>query len=399
MKFSLRTLFWIVVGVVIVAAGVMSLMPQPIPVDTDEVTRGPLRVTIDEDGKTRIKERYIVSSPVAGRSMRITLREGDPVIEGETVLVRIQPAKPTLLDARAEAEAEALLEARRAALERAKIALEQARTELNLAETQLGRLRELADKTSVAESELDTAQTDYQLKRDSFRAARFDEDIARFEVKMAEAALTYTSNDDADQQFLIESPITGCVLRVLQESATFLQPGMPLIEIGNPSDLEVEIDVLSTDAVKVTPGDSVILEHWGGEHPLRGTVRLIEPSAYTKISALGVEEQRVNVLVDFEEDQEMLDRLGDGFRVEARIVIWQQDDVLRVPTSALFRQPNGEWGVLVMTEENVARLQTVTIGQRNSRQAQVLDGLQENQTVIIHPSDNIESGTRVAKRQ
>ncbi len=396
MKLRLRTIFWSLVGVAVIAAAAVSMLPQPVPVEVREVDRGRVQITIDEDGRTRIRDRYVVSSPVAGRSSRITLRPGDPVTQSAAVLVRIQPAAPALLDARTVAEARARVAANEASAKRAQAALEEAKSLLDLAESTLGRLQKLAQQGSVADTEVDEARANYLRQLAAFRSAKFNQEIAQFELQMAQAALEVTvdESENGSPPFDLVSPITGQVLRVMQESATFVQPGTPLLEIGNPQDLEIEIDVLSSDAVKIQPGQPVILEHWGGDRPLNGKVRRVEPAAFTKISALGVEEQRVFVLADFDEPGEMTARLGDGYRVEARIVIWQNDNVVRVPTSALFRHGD-DWCVFAIDEQQLARRIAVQIGHRNDQVAEVLSGLEPGQSVIAHPGDKIDEGTRV----
>ena len=396
----MRLFLWAGVAIALIAGAVLSLMPQPIPVDVGEVSRGPMQVTIDEDGRTRIHDRYVVSSPVAGRSMRITLRPGDEVTQGATVLVRIQPARPTLLDARAVAEAQARVDAMQATMKRAGALLDQARAQRELAETRLGRLQKLASQDSVSQNELDQARAEHLLAQARFRSAKFNQEIAQFELKMAEATLSYTTDDEGTQAepFELVSPITGQVLRVMQESATFVQPGTPLLEIGNPRDLEIEIDVLSTDAVKISAGDPVLLEHWGGDQPLRAKVRRVEPAAFTKISALGVEEQRVHVLADFDEPNQAIERLGDGYRIEASIVIWQADDVLRIPTAALFRA-NRDWTSFAVTDSNRVRRHTLQLGHRNDDWAEVLGGIEEGQAVVLYPGDQIETNVKVQPRR
>lgn len=396
MKLRLRTVFWSLVGIAVIAGAAVSMMPQPVPVEVRQVDRGKVQITIDEDGRTRIRDRYVVSSPVAGRSSRITLRPGDPVTQSATVLARIQPAAPTLLDARTVAEARARVAANEASVQRAEVALEEAKSLLDLAEASLGRLQKLVQQGSVAETEVDEARANYLRQMASFRSAKFNQEIAQFELEMAKAALEVTidESENGSPPFDLVSPITGQVLRVMQESATFVQPGTPLLEIGNPLDLEIEIDVLSSDAVKIQPGQPVILDHWGGERPLNAKIRRVEPAAFTKISALGVEEQRVFVLADFDEPGDITARLGDGYRVEARIIIWQDDDVVRVPTSALFRHGD-DWCVFAIDEQQIARRVVLQVGHRNDQFAEVLSGLEPGDSVIAHPGDKIDEGTRV----
>ena len=403
MIFSWRTIPTVAIAVAIVAAIVYAFLPQPVTVDLATVNRGPLQVTVDEDGKTRIKERYMVSAPLAGRLLRIELDPGDDIERGSTLLARIEPSDPALLDARALAEAEAKVKASQAALNRARPLLNQAKLELEYAETEFGRLAKLRRTDAVTQQDLENAELDFRAKGEIYRSAKFAEEIARFELEMAQAALRRTrptneSSNGPGQMFEISSPIDGRVLRVIHESSKVVTAGTDLIEVGDPADLEVEIDVLSRDAVRILPGQRVILEQWGGDQPLIGIVRLVEPSGFTKISALGVEEQRVNVIVDFADAPESRATLGDNFRVEARIVVWEHDDVLKVPTSALFRHQD-VWAVFTVDGEQRARLTPITIHHRSGLEAEVTAGLEENDTVVIHPSDRIAEGVTVVSRK
>ena len=401
MNRTLRRILVLLIAAVVVASIVYAFQPQPVGVDLARVTRGPLQVTIDEDGKTRIKERYIVSAPLAGRLLRIDMDPGDAVVSGISLLATIEPSDPELLDARALAEAEARVKATEASLQRTAPALEQARAALEFAETELARVLRLDEKRAISRQEVDDARLAFRLRTEEFRAASFAQDIARYELQQAQAALTRTrpatdENPHANWQFEIRSPIDGRVLRVLQESAAVVSAGTPLLEVGDPADLEIEIDVLSTDAVRVTPGAKVWIEHWGGDRPLVGTVRLVEPSAFTKISALGVEEQRVNVIADFVDPPAERPTLGDGFRVEARIVTWENESVLRVPSSALFREGT-QWAVFVV-DGGRAALRKVKLGRRNNLESEVLDGLSQDEQVVVHPSDRIRNGVAVRPR-
>ncbi len=384
-----------------VAAGLglaYAFWPAPVPVDLATVERGPLSVTVDEDGRTRTKERYIVSAPLAGRLSRITLREGDTVAAGQTILASIDPVDPSLLDPRARAEANARVKAAEAALERAGAAVRRASATFELARSELSRLKEAASKGAGSTQEMERALAEDAIRREEHRAAGFDRDIAQFELEQARAALLHSSAGTPDQavRFDIPSPVTGRVLRVIQESAAVVQAGSPLIEVGDPTDLELVIDVLSTDAVSIRPGAHASIEHWGGPAPLNGRVRLVEPAAFTKISALGVEEQRVNVIIDLLDPPAARDTLGDGFRVEARIVTWESAGVLTVPTSALFRNDQSWAAFAVAGGRAVAK--PIEIGRRNSQFAQVLSGLEQGQSVVAYPSDRVRDGVRVTPR-
>ena len=387
-------------AVLIVGAVVYALLPQPVGVDAAPVERGLLRVTVDEDGQTRIKERYVVSSPLSGRLLRIDLDPGDEVKSGETLLARIEPTAPELLDPRARAQAEARLNAAEARLQQVGPELQKALAALQHAEAELARERRLLERNATSRLQLEEKELLFRTRTADYNTAKFAEEIARFEKELAEAALLRTQPDGAtiaeDWYFEIESPIDGRVLRVLQESATVVTPGTSLVELGDPNDLEVIVDVLSHDAVKVRPGAKVYFEHWGGDVPLIGTVRLVEPSGFTKVSALGVEEQRVYVIADFDDPTENRVTLGDGFRVEARIVIWEQSNVLKVPVGALFRI--GEDWTVFTVEDGRAEQRPVKIGQRSGLEAQILEGLDEGDLIVVHPSDQVVPGVKVYRR-
>lgn len=408
MKKWINRLVGAVILLMIVGAVAYSLMPRPVMVDSALVTRGPLRVTVDEDGKTRIREKYVVSAPLSGRLLRIDLDPGDAVVKDQTPVAVIEPRDPELLDARALAEARARVQAATASLEQAGPMLEAARAELAQAEADYTRIQEMADRGAATVKELDDAALMVRLKSEAHQSARFGEEIARFELELARAALVSTTPNErseastldgarpAMRPFVIRSPGSGRVLRVFQESEAVISAGSPLVEVGDPSDLELEVDVLSSDAVRIDPGATVILEHWGEERPLRGKVRRIEPAAFTKVSALGVEEQRVNVIVDLTDPPEARAALGDGFRVEARIVVWEAQDALKAPTSALFRD-EGQWAVFRI-ENGAAKVTPVRVGGRTGLEMEILEGLSEGDHVIIHPSDQIADGVSVTPR-
>jgi HlyD family secretion protein len=385
---------------VAVALG-FAFWPQPLDVELGAVSRGVLIVTVDEDGQTRVKQRYVVTTPLAGRLLRIPWKPGDR-LEATQDLAVIEPDEPTLLNPREVAQAQAKVRAAEAALERIGRTQERARLEWERAQKELKRVEDLAQRNVVPQSHLDDAEVAFRSREQDLRAAKFGEDVARFELEIAQAVLLRRrptpDQPPENSRFVIRTPVPGRVLRVLQESETMVQPGTRLLELGDPDDaaqLEVEVDVLSTDAVKVRPGARAWLEQWGGDSRLSAHVRLVEPSGFTKVSALGVEEQRVWVVLDFDPGQKPA-ALADGFRVEARIVVWEQQDVLQVPTGALFRAGD-DWAVFV-AEGGRAQLRSIRLGQRNSLQAQVLEGLQVGTQVILHPSDKVRSGVAVRSR-
>jgi HlyD family secretion protein len=377
-----------------------SFWPRPIEVDVAHASRGPLRVTVDEDGKTRIKERYIVSAPLAGRLQRIALRAGDQVIAGKTMLAVIEPSDPALLDDRSRAEAEARVKASEATRKQAVPKLEHARVAYELSVRELRRLRKMVIGRETTIQDLESAEHKERMAQEDMKTAQFALQIADFELDLARAALkrtwTRSPGDSDNWRFEVRAPVSGRVLRVFQESCVIVTPGQQLLEVGDPNDLEIEVDVLSSDAVKIPPQAKVILEHWGGEQPLLGQVRLVEPSGFMKRSALGVEEQRVNVIIDFLDPPEKRRRLGDAYRVEARIVIWSADNVLKVPSGSLFRRGDN-WSVFAI-EEGRAQLHRIEVGRSNALETEITSGLEAGTAVILHPGDKIQPGSRVVPR-
>lgn len=370
----------------LVAAIAIALRPAPVPVELGSVARGDLRVTVEEEGKTRTRDRFVVSTPATGRLLRVRLEEGDAVREGD-VVARLEPLP---LDERARAEARARLKAAEAAHRAAEARVRQTSTSLEQARRNHERADKLAGEGLRSPEEREQAELAEASLARELDAAKFSARAATFEAEVARATLEADlPGRPAGNVISLKSPVNGRVLRVLQESERSILAGSPVLEVGDPSNLEIVIDLLSTDAVRVKPGAAMTLD--GGEgRILRARVRTVEPSAFTKISALGVEEQRVNVIGDLEEPP---GRLGDAYRVEASITLWEGKGVLKVPASALFRRGSG-WSVFVK-EGGRARLRSVEVGQRNPAQAQVLGGLKDGETVVLHPSDRIEDGVRV----
>ncbi|MCM2374976.1 efflux RND transporter periplasmic adaptor subunit [Aporhodopirellula aestuarii] len=394
MRFSLKTLLWGTLAIALAIVVVLSLNPKPVGVQAATVRKGGLRETVQEDGKSRIREKYTVSAPVSGRLSRIELNPGDYLTE-QTLLAVILPSDPAILDKRAMAEAQAQVQGAEAALMRANSRVEQARINADLSETKFIRAQKLSANRAASREEYDIAKAERLLANQEIETAEFDAEIAKFELKMAKAALDQFSADDelSVQPFEIFSPIAGRVLRVMQESSTVVGVGTPLVELGDPSNLEIEIDVLSTDAVRIQSGAELTIEHWGGGTPLKANVRVVEPGAFTKVSSLGVEEQRVNVIADFNEPPERIASLGDGYRVEARITVNEIEDALLVPNSALFRHDR-KWHVLEVVGGE-AVLKPVQIGLQNEEETQIVTGLAEGARVIEYPSDELKPGTRV----
>jgi len=384
------------IAVLIAAAMTWAWWPRPVLVEFAEVARRPLEVAVEEEGRTRVKDRYVLYAPVAGYLRRVTLEPGDAVEAGQPV-AWLDPLPAATLDPRARAEAEARLAAARATLEQARDIREQAAAEAALAEHEFTRRRELLARQLISRAEFDQAESRRDGAVAAARAAASAVEVARHEVEAAEAVLSYAgamAGDDAPEPVALRAPVTGRVLKRLQESAGVVAAGQPLVEVGDTRALEVEVEVLSRDAVRIEPGGRVQFERWGGGETLEGRVRVIEPAGFTKISALGVEEQRVLVIADLLDPPQAWQRLGDGYRVEARFITWAQDDALTAPASALFRRGDA-WEAFVV-EDGRARRVSVTPGRSSGLVTQVVAGLEDGQTVIAHPPEEVEDGVRVA---
>lgn len=400
MKFSKKRIPTLVVAAVILGLVVYSFLPRPVSVDVGKVTRGSLLVTVNEDGKTQVKERYVVSAPLSGRMQRITLKAGDPVKDGETLITVIEPTDPALLDPRARAETEARVQSTMAAEKRAEANVAAAEADVKFSREEFERAKKLEARGVISESDLDQAEHERRVAAETAEAARFALQTARYEREQAEAAFIRSGPGfpaDANWLYEVRSPIDGQVLRVIQESAAVVTPGADLLEVGDSTKLEVAVDVLSSDAVRIHPGAHVFLEGWGGDYPLNARVRVVEPSAFTKISALGVEEQRVWVIADFTDPLDRRPTLRDQYRVDARIVTWSGDNVLKLPSGALFRSDDS-WAVFVVNGRH-AKLRPIKIAHNNGLEAEVLEGLFEGDAVILHPADRIQDGSPVEARR
>jgi HlyD family secretion protein len=363
------------------------LWPRPIPVETASVAVGTLRATVNEEGKTRIKQRYVVSAPVTGQLKRIPFKAGADVIAEQTVVAMLEPLSPTLLDPRTRAAAEARRDAAAANVEKA-------RTAHTFAASELRRFEKLFSEKTISVQEREAAQ---------MREASAAKEQAANEgtLRQAEAELkVFSAWSNADTNSTcplteIKAPVTGKVLRVFEENAKAVTAGTPLLEIGDPSDLEVVIEVLSRDGAVIPPGTPVDFEQWGGGTPLTGRVRLVEPAAFTKVSALGVEEQRVRVIADLTTPLEQRRSVGDNFRVEAKILVWEAADALKLPVGALFRQED-KWAAFVI-EDGRAQLRRVNTGRSSGTETQVLDGLKSGEKVILYPGSRVRAGQRVSE--
>ncbi len=394
-----RKIIVISVAALVVLAILYGFLPKPVTVDFARLKRGPMAVTVDEEGKTRVIDRFEISAPVAGFARRIELDVGDAVKKGQ-VVAELEPLRSEVLDPRSHAEATARVSAARAALSAAEESARAAKAEADYAEAEFDRISNLYGGGYVSADRFDRAEADHRRAQANLQSANFSVKVAKFELDAARTALRYSAagnGAEGRETVLLKTPVDGRVLKVLHESEGKVEAGEVLIAIGNPRTIEVEVDVLSDDAVRIKPGMRVLFDRWGGEEPLEGEVKRVEPAGFTKISALGVEEQRVLVISGITSPPEEWERLGDGYRVEASFIIWEGEDVLQIPESALFRHADG-WAAFVV-ENRKARMRAVELGHRSGLSAEVVSGVEAGETVITHPSDTIEDGTHVRLRQ
>lgn len=375
--------------------------PRPVPVDLAQVDRGDLTVTLDEDGLARIRQIYEVSAPVAGRLHRPPVELGDTVRRGVTVVAVLEPQGPAFLDARSRAEAEAARAAARAALRLAEAELERAMAEEAYWAAEVTRFEELARRNAVADRVVAQTRLEHALRRAAISTAMAGVEVRRQELTRAEAVLTGPETPAVAPApgaccLRLTAPADGKVLALAVESEQVVTAGAPLLTLGDPADLEITVDLLSSEAVRVAPGAPARIERWGGEPPLAARVRRVEAAAFTKISALGIEEQRVRVTLDLLDPPEARPGLGHDYRVFVRITAEARDDVPLVPMGALFRHQGG-WAAF-RVEDGTARLRPVAVGARTARMAEVRDGLAPGDAVILHPSDRIAEGARVIAR-
>lgn len=396
----------ITTGATLVGAFMLyAFWPRPIQIDMATVSRGPMTTTINEEAKTRVHDAFVITAPISGRLLRVEADAGDEVIAGETVIAQITPTNPSLLDVRTEEQARAAIETAQAALAFAQAEAKKARADADYARLERDRQKQLRDEEFVAQAVLDRAER-------AWRAAAAAVETAEAAIRMREAdlenaelaLLTYgneAANDEAHTEaraIPIQSPTSGRVLRVFQKSESVIQAGTPIVEVGDPlGDLEIVAELLTTDAVRIARDNEVIIEKWGGDEPLHGVVERIEPWGFTKISALGVEEQRTNVIIQFTCSPEDHRKLGHGYRVETRIVTWASENTLRSPSNAFFRH-DGKWAVFRIVNGR-ARLTTVELGHNSGVQVEILDGLEEGDEVILYPGALIRDGARVRQRQ
>ncbi|HEX6136880.1 MAG TPA: HlyD family efflux transporter periplasmic adaptor subunit [Casimicrobiaceae bacterium] len=390
---------WALAALAIAAVLVWAFLPSPVDVELATVTRGAFSKTIDEDGKTRVRERYVVSAPLAGQLLRVDLKPGASVGEG-TLLATLVPSAPRLFDVRTERELAERVGAAEAEEERAGAAVERARVAIEQANADLARAAKLAGQGFTSKETLERAERGVELKAKELKLAQFEKEVAKHQAALARAAQSRGRQDSgvggAGQRWQLRSPVAGQVLRVIQESEAAVPMGAPLIEIGDPHDLEVVVDVLTADAAAIRVGAEAELDHGGNALSLTGRVRLIEPAAFTKVSALGVEEQRVNVVIDFAAPLDW-QNLGDAHRVDARIVVEKRSDAVMVPLGALFRHDGG-WAAFVVADGR-ARMRVLRLGPRNAQDAVVEEGLERGERVIVFPPDAVRDGVRVRARE
>ena len=387
-----------VLGIVAAAALVVwAVMPRPVPVETAAVTKGKFVATVDEDGKTRVRERYVIAAPLAGRLTRVQLKVGDSV-KADDAIAAIVPSPAPFLDPRVRVEAEQRLGAVEAARERTKATVERAKAQTEQAKNDLDRTRSLTERGASTVQALERAETAMRVADRDLRAAEFLDHATEHEVAQAKALLAqYTDGgSNPPDRWNVTAPVSGLVLKVTQESETAVQPGTPILDIGDPRDLEIVVDVLSRDAVEIHPGAEVVIEHWGGPGVLAGLVRRVEPAAFTKISTLGVEEQRVNVLIDIVSPPKDWSGLGDAYQLDTRITVFTRDDATIIPAGALFHVGEG-WSVYVVSDGRAER-RAVDLVRRSGRLAVVSAGVEPGDKVIVYPSDRIAPDVRVEAR-
>ena len=396
---NMRVLLWTVVGIGVAGALAWAFAPRPIGVDAARVERGTLEVTVEDEGVTRIRDVFVVSAPTSGRMLRSDLTVGDAVVGGETVVARFEPSDPSLLDARSRRVGEATVEAATAAVGLAEAQLTQARSQLDFLRGDLDRAVELAARHTISDRALDKARLDVATAEATVKGGEATLEVRRRELETARAQLIEPRAGEKrrpDCCISLLAPADGRVLKLVQESEQIVQAGSPLVEIGDPRDREIAVDLLSRDAVRVEPGASARVESWGGAETLEARVRRIEPTAFTKVSALGIEEQRVKVILDPLGPAEAWARLGHGYRVVVRITVKREEGVVTVPVAALFR--SGESWAVFAVDGDRARLVPIEIGERNARIAVVKAGLVEGARVVLHPSSDLTADARIAVR-
>lgn len=387
-----RRLGLILLGLLVAAGIVYAYLPRPVQVSVTRISRGAMDVAVEEEGRTRVRERYIVTAPLAAYAPRLQLHVGDAVRAGQ-VLARLRPLPPGALDVRSRAQAEARVAQAEAALQAARTNADAAHAASEYSDQELARLKPLRASGAVSQSRFEQADAEARRNAAMLASARSAIEVAKYDLASAQAVLRYAAGTTgSDERVPVSSPVAGVVLAVQHEDEGAVAAAQPLLTVGDPHSLEVVVDVLSSDAVRIHPGTRVVFTRWGGDLPLEGRVRSVEPVAFTKVSSLGVEEQRVLVIADFTSPGRQWLALGDGYRLEARFELWESRDALRVPTSALFRSDES-WAVLAVRDGRLVQ-QPVRVGERGDLYAEVLDGLAQDDRVVTYPDDSLQPGER-----
>ena len=405
---SRRIILWAVIIFLVGSVLTYLLQPKAIVVDLYEVKKDSLVVSIDEEGQTRVRDVYTFSSPVAGKLDRIELKVGDRVKANDTPLAIIHPSSPTYLDVRSEKQAKAAIDTAKSSKNYAKAEMQRIQSDLNFAKSEYERAQELRIKKVIQAQQLEDAEHNYKVAQAALSSARAAVQMRSFELKQAEAMLISPADSVIHGEDChcvpLTSPISGQVLKVYDPSSRNVGTGESLIDIGDASDLEIVVDLLSADAVQVQVGGRVIINDWGGETTLEGRVRRIEPFGFTKISALGIEEQRVNVLIELTSEKKLWKRLGHGYQMGLSVVLWEAAEVVTVPLTAAFRKSlsqeksqENSWAVFVI-QEGVVTIRDVTLGHRSGLTAEVISGLREDEIVVLHPSNKVMKDVRVIDR-
>ncbi len=395
-----RLVFWAVMAGLVALGLLFAFWPRPLPVDMAAVTAGPMRLTVEEEGETRVIDAFMVTAPIGGWLRRIEADPGDAVTADQTIVAQVEPAEPTLLDPRSEAEAQAQLQAAISAEALSRAQLERAQADLEFAMAEVKRVRPLFERGSLSRRDLDQAERELKAGRAALSIAQANVRVRQFELERVRAQLMSPDEMQSRRRgcdcVSLYSPVDGYVLRVLRESEGFVSAGTELIEIGDPERIELIVDFLSIDAVKVRPGQPAYLKNWGGAEALEARVKLVEPFGFTKISALGIEEQRVIVVLDLVSPPEARRVLGHGYQGDVEVVLWESEDTLKIPLTALFRN-GGDWALFAV-EDGRAMRRAVEVGRTTATEAQILSGVAEGEMIIVYPGDAIDDGLRVTAR-
>jgi HlyD family secretion protein len=393
-----RRIFSTTVGLIVLLGLVYGFLPRPVAVDAVAARRGPMRVTVEEEGRTRVKDRFVVSAPVPGYLRRIDLEVGDTISKGQQIAT-LDPLKSAVLDPRSRAEAEAAVAAARASLDAARERAHAAAAEAEYARERSIRMKKLAEGGFISKDDFEQADSEYKKAEAIKLSTDAAVTAAKADLARAESTLRYSAAErgtSVGNAVIVRSPVGGKVLKLHRESEGVVNAADPLLDIGDPRQMEIKAEVLSADAVKIRKGTPVIFERWGGEIPLTGIVRVVEPAGFTKISSLGVEEQRVLVIMDFTSPIALWEGLGDAYRLDTSFIIWEGQNVLQLPASALFRKDEG-WALYAI-ENKRARLRHVEIGHRNGLIAEIMSGIKEGELVVSHPDDQVKDGARLKIR-